>query len=218
MFIGHFGAGLAGKKPAPKVSLGTLFLAAQWLDLIWPLFLILGIEHVVINPGDTKMTPLNFTDFPYSHSLILVLCWTIILAGVYFFIKRNVRNSLIIGLLVLSHWVLDLFVHKPDLPILLSGPNAGFGLWNSPIIAILLESVIFILGIWLYMTTTTANDKIGKYALWGLIVFLVIIFIGNIAGPPPPDVNSIGYIGLLQWIFVIWAYWVDRHRTIKNDE
>jgi hypothetical protein len=71
MFIGHYGIGLAAKKTAKALSLGTIFLAAQWLDLIWPLFIILGIEHVALNPGDTEMTPLNFTDYPYSHSLLL---------------------------------------------------------------------------------------------------------------------------------------------------
>ncbi|RPI18862.1 MAG: hypothetical protein EHM58_03775 [Ignavibacteriae bacterium] len=213
MFIGHFGAGLAGKKPAPQVSLGTLFLASQWLDLLWPLLLLFGIEHVVINPGDTIMTPLNFSDYPYSHSLIFVLAWSIIIGGIYFFIKRNVKNSLIVGLLVLSHWVLDLFVHRPDLPLLTSGPNVGFGLWNSPVIAIILESVIFILGVWFYISATSAKDKIGTYAFWALIVFLVIIYFGNIMGPPPPDVKSIAYLGLTQWLLVLWAYWVDRHRV-----
>jgi hypothetical protein len=218
MFIGHFGAGFAGKKPAPRISLGTLFLAAQWLDLIWPLFLLLGIEHVVIIPGDTKLTPLSFTDYPYSHSLMFVLFWGIILGGIYFFIKKNVMNSIIVGVLVLSHWVLDLLVHKPDLPILKSGPDVGFGLWNYPVIAIVLEAIIFIIGVWLYISTTTAKDKIGSIALWALIIFLVIIYIMNILGPPPPDLKSIGFIGLLQWLFVVWAYWIDRHRRMKNEE
>lgn len=215
MFIGHFGAGLAVKKPAPALSLGTLFLAAQWLDLIWPLFLLLGIEHVVIVPGDTQQ-PLRFTDYPYSHSLMFVVFWGIIIGGIYFFFKKNSRNAIIVGLLVLSHWVLDLIVHNPDLPVMKSGPEVGFGLWNYPLAALLIEAVIFIVGVWLYLSATKAKDKIGTFAFWGLIIFLVIIHIGNFFGPPPPDTKSIGFIGLLQWLFVIWAYWVDRHRAIAN--
>ena len=94
MFIGHYGIGLAAKKPAKTLSLGTLFLAAQWLDLIWPVLLILNIEHVELNPGDTKMTPLNFIDYPYSHSLIYVLGWSLLVGAVYFLIKKNKRNAL----------------------------------------------------------------------------------------------------------------------------
>jgi hypothetical protein len=215
MFIGHYGIGLAAKKPAKALSLGTLFLAAQWLDLIWPLFIILGIEHVALNSGDTKVTPLNFTDYPYSHSLLFVLGWSIVVGVIYFLIKKNKRNALIVGLIVLSHWVLDLFVHRPDLPILISGPYVGLGLWNLPIVEIILEFGIFILGAWLYFSTTVPKDKIGIYAPWSLVILLGLIHVVNITGPPPPDVNSIGYAGLGMWLFVIWAYWSDKHRTAK---
>lgn len=215
MFIGHYGVGLAAKKTAKAPSLGTLFLAAQWLDLIWPLFIILGIEHVELNPGDTKMTPLNFVDYPFSHSLLFVLGWSIVMGVIYFLIKKNKKNALIVGLLVLSHWVLDLFVHRPDLPILVSGPYVGLGLWNLPMVEIILEFGIFILGVWLYFSTTTPKDKIGIYAPWSLIILLALIHVVNLTGPPPPDVNSIGYAGLGMWLFVFWAYWGDKHRTSK---
>jgi hypothetical protein len=215
MFIGHFGIGLAAKKPAKSISLGTLFLASQWLDLIWPLLVILNIERVEINPGDTIMTPLNFIDYPYSHSLVYVLGWSILIGIVYFLIKKNKRNALIVGLLVLSHWILDLFVHRPDLPILPAGPYVGFGLWNIPVIAVILELAIYISGIWLYASVTKAKDKIGKYALWSLVIFLAVIHIVNLTGPPPPDVKAIGYAGLAMWLIVIWAYWADKHREAK---
>lgn len=215
MFIGHYSIGLAAKKPAKTLSLGTIFLAAQWLDLIWPLFIILGIEHVTLNPGDTKMTPLSFIDYPYSHSLLFVLGWSIIFGVIYFSIKKNKRNALIVGLLVLSHWVLDLFVHRPDLPILISGPYVGLGLWNLPIVEIILEFGIFILGVWLYFSTTTPKDKIGIYAPWSLVIFLGLIHVVNLTGPPPPDVKAIGFAGLGMWLFVIWAYWADKHREVK---
>jgi hypothetical protein len=215
MFLGHYGVGLAGKKPAKTISLGTLFLAAQWLDLIWPIFVIPNIEHVVINPGITKMTPLDFTDYPYSHSLLFVLGWSVVIGLIYFLIKRNKRNALIVGLLVLSHWVIDLFVHRPDLPLIPGGPYLGFGLWNLPVIAIILEAAIFIAGVAIYVSATLPKDKIGSYGFWSLMIILVLIYIMNFVGPPPPDVKAIGYAGLGLWLFVIWAYWADKHRTVK---
>lgn len=215
MFIGHYGVGLAVKKPAKSISLGTLFLAAQWLDLLWPIFVILGIEHVVISPGSTKLTPLEFTDYPYSHSLLFVLIWSVIVGGIYFIIKRNKKNAIIVGLLVLSHWVLDLIVHIPDLPIMPAGPFVGLGLWNMPVIAVIIEAAIFIAGIALYVSSTSAKDKIGSYGFWSLIILLALIHILNMTGPPPPNVKAIGYSGLGLWLFVIWAYWADKHRAAK---
>jgi membrane-bound metal-dependent hydrolase YbcI (DUF457 family) len=215
MFIGHYGIGLAAKKPASSISLGTLFMAAQWLDLIWPVFLILHIEHVIIHPGDTKLTPLNFDNYPFSHSLLFVLLWSVLFSVFYYVNKRNVKNSVILGLLVLSHWVLDLLVHRPDLPLFPNGPLEGFGLWNLPYIAIPLESLIFIIGVSLYVAKTKPKDKIGIFAFWGLIVFLSFIYVLNIIGPPPPNSESLSYVGLSSWLLVLWAYWADRHREIK---
>ena len=216
MFLGHYGVGLAAKKPAKSISLGTLFLAAQWLDLLWPILVLMNIEQVAIQPGDTKLTPLEFTHYPYSHSLLFVLIWGIVLGGVYYLIKKNKRNALIIGLLVLSHWILDLIVHKPDLPLVPGGPYLGFGLWNIPVIAVILESIIYLGGIYLYVKTTTPKDKIGVYGFWSLIVLLALIYVINLAGPPPPDADSIGWAGLLLWLFVLWAYWADKHRIAKS--
>ena len=217
MFIGHYGVGLAAKKPAKSISLGTLFLSAQWLDLVWPILVLLNIEQVVISPGDTKLTPLEFTHYPFSHSLIFVLGWSVVLGVIYYLIKKNKKNALIVGLLVLSHWILDLIVHKPDLPLIPGGPYLGFGLWNYPVIAVIFELLIFIGGIILYVNTTTPKDKIGIFGFWSLIILLAVIYIINIAGPPPPGVESIGWAGLLLWVFVLWAYWADKHRTVKSE-
>ncbi len=122
MFIGHFALGFAAKKAAPAVSLGTLFLAAQFIDLLWPTLLLLGIERVEIDPGNTVVTPLNFVHYPVSHSLVAVALWACVLAALYMLIRRSVRGALVIGLLVVSHWILDLVTHRPDLPILPGGP------------------------------------------------------------------------------------------------
>ena len=217
MFIGHFGIGFGAKSGQQKIPLGTFFLAAQFLDLLWPTFLVFGLESVTIEPGNTKMTPLHFISYPYTHSLLLAIAWSLAFALIYYLIKKNKSSALLLGLCVLSHWILDLLVHGPDLPML-PGESAkyGFGLWNSPPIAILLEGFIFFGGLFLYVKNTRALNKTGKYSLWSLVIFLLIIHAMNILGPPPPDVQSIAWAGQLQWLFVIWAYWVDRHRGHRN--
>lgn len=214
MFIGHFGVGLGAKKTAPSVSLGTLFLAAQFVDLLWPTFLLFGWEQVKIQPGATQMTPLNFTHYPISHSLLMGLVWGLVVGGAYYLIKRKSRAALVVGLCVLSHWLLDLLTHRPDLPLYPgSTVLVGFGLWNYPAAEIIVEGMIFLIGLWLYVRKTESKDKIGTYGFWGLILFLILVYLGNVFGSPPPNISAIAWAGQAQWILIIWAYWVDRHRS-----
>ncbi len=215
MFIGHFGVGFAGKRIGRRVSLGTLFMAAQFLDLLWPLFLLIGLEHVQIDPGNTALTPLNFTYYPYTHSLLGALIWSLLFALVYFLFRKNGKNAFLLGGLVLSHWVLDLIVHRPDLPLL---PwlelKVGFGLWNHAAAAVIVESLIFLAGVVIYFKATRAQNKTGSFALWGLVIFLALVYAMNLMGPPPDSVTAIGIVGLFQWLLVAWAYWVDRNREV----
>jgi len=217
MFIGHFGVGFAAKKVAIKPSLGTLFLAAQFVDLIWPLLLLLGFERVRVDPGNTVVTPLDFIQYPISHSLLAVLIWGLIIGGIYYFVRRDRSGAVWLGLLMLSHWILDFITHRPDLALWPSGDAVyvGLGLWNSFIGTILIEGGIFFGGIFLYMRVTRARDKTGSYALWSLVAFLLLIYISNIFGPPPPDAGMIAWAGFAQWLIIAWGYWIDRHREIK---
>jgi hypothetical protein len=213
MFIGHFGVGFGAKSAAPRVSLGTLFMASQFIDLLWPTLLLLGIEHVEIAPGITRVTPLNFTSYPVSHSLLMVCVWGVLFGSVHWLVRRDMRAAIVLGLCVLSHWVLDLIMHRPDLPLYPGdSPHLGFGLWNSLAASLVVEGLIFAGGIVLYLRSTRAKNRAGSYGLWGLIVFLAAIHIGNLFGPPPSNVGMIAWAGHLQWIFVLWAYWVDRNR------
>ena len=213
MFIGHFGVGLGAKKTAPKISLGTLFLAAQFLDLLWPTFLLLGWERVAIQPGITKMTPLDFTYYPFSHSLLMACIWGALFGIIYFMMKRNSRGAIILGLCVVSHWILDLLVHRPDLPLYPgNSPLVGFGLWNHMPAEIIVEGLIFFAGLWFYVRSTKAKNNVGSYGFWGLIVFLLFVHVSNMFGSPPPSPVAIAWVGELQWLVVIWAYWVDRNR------
>jgi len=215
MFIGHFGVGLGAKKIISKTSLGTIFLASQFIDLLWPLFLLLGIEHVKIDPGNTVVTPMNFIYYPFSHSLIGVLIWAILFAGVYYLIKKNLKVAVWLGILVTSHWILDLLTHRPDLPLLFNNETmVGLGLWNSFIGTIIVEGSIFAAGIYFYLKVTSSKNRTGNIAFWSLIGFLVIIYISNLFGPPPPSEEPIGFIGLSQWLLIAWAYWIDKNRSV----
>lgn len=216
MFIGHFGVGLAAKPVAKRISLGTLFLASQFVDLLWPSLLLLGLETVTIVPGSTKLTPLEFTHYPISHSLLGVVIWSALFAVVYFAIRRASFSAFVCGALVVSHWVLDALVHKPDL-LLYPGSTVkiGMGLWNHPAPAIALETGIFALGVYLYVRTTRATDGIGAIAFWSLIGFLLLMHGGNIFGPPPPSVGAVAWVSQAQWLLVLWGYWIDRHREAR---
>jgi hypothetical protein len=216
MFLGHYAVGLASKKVVPKVSLGTLFLAAQLVDLLWPLFLLLGLEHVRIDPLNTAITPLDFYDYPITHSLVGAVLWSCATGLIYTLLKRDKRTAVVIGLVVLSHWILDLITHRPDLPLGLGGSTYfGLGLWNSVFGTLVAEFGLFAAGIILYTRATTAKDRIGSIGFWSLTGTLALIYIGNIAGPPPPSASVIAVAGNASWLFVLWAFWVDRHRGVK---
>lgn len=213
MFIGHFGAGFAGKKFEKSASLGTYIMAAQWVDLIWPILLLFGIEKVEIKPGVSAVTPLDFTYYPFTHSLFGVIVWGVFFAFIYFLFKKKLKNALILGVLVVSHWFLDLLVHIPDLPIF-SGESikVGLGLWNSFTATIILEGLIFSAGVFFYYKATKAKNKIGIYSLIGLVVFLVLIYAANLFGPLPDSVESIAIVGNAQWLIILWGYWIDKNR------
>ncbi|MFQ5797847.1 MAG: hypothetical protein ACE5H0_04025 [Bacteroidota bacterium] len=213
MFIGHYAAGFATKKFAPRLSLGTLFFAAQFLDLLWPIFLLLRIEHVRIDPGNTLVTPLDFYEYPFTHSLVSAGGWALVFGLVYFSIRRHWKGTLILAAAVLSHWALDLIVHRPDLPLFLSGgPYYGLGVWNSLGGSMMVELGIFVVGLLIYVRSTVAQDRIGHYALWALTAFLLITWAANLLGPPPPSETAVAIAGLALWLLVPWAYWIDRHR------
>jgi len=202
---------------APAISLCVLFIAAQFLDLLWPSLLLLDIEHVVISPGITKVMPYDFIDYPISHSLIMVVGWGFILALLAKFMFKNLKYSIIIFLCVISHWFLDLIVHRPDLPIIPGDSTLlGFGLWNYPFLTALIEGVIFIAGVFLYLKATSSKNNHGKYGLIVLIALFITIQVGSMLGPPPPSVSAIAWVGQSQWLFVILAFYVDKNRIATN--
>lgn len=217
MFIGHFGAGFAAKPAAKKTSLGTLFFASQFIDLLWPTLLLLGVETVKISPGATKVTPLEFIHYPISHSLFAVVVWSVLFGAVYYIVRRSVWPAIVCSGLVASHWLLDALTHQPDLPLSPGGSTRiGLGLWNAPVFAIGLELLIFAGGLVLYLRATQPSDKVGSLSLWSLVAFLLLVYLMNIFGPPPPSVEAIAWTAQAQWLLVAWAYWVDRHRQLRG--
>jgi len=213
MFIGHFAVGMGAKALAPRVSLGTLFLAAQFVDLLWPTLLLLGIERVRIDPGATRVTPLDFAYYPVTHSLAMAILWALGFALVYQALRRYPRGALVVGAAVVSHWLLDAVAHRPDLPLYPGGgPLIGLGLWSSLAGTLVVELSLFAAGIGLYLRATRSRDATGTWAFWALVAFLGAIYAANIFGPPPPSVQAIAWAGHAQWLLVAWGYWVDRHR------
>ncbi len=213
MFLGHFGVALAAKRAAPKASLGMLVLGAQLADMLWPIFLLLGWEQVRIEPGNTRFTPLNFVSYPYTHSLVAQLLWGTTLGGVYFLFRRNARSAIVAGVCVPTHWLLDWIAHRPDMAIFPGGARHGLGMWNSLPLTLSVELTLFVAGIAVYLGVTHAKDRTGRYALWSMIIFLLLSYFASAFGAPPPSVRVLAFTALAIWLFVPWAAWADRHRA-----
>jgi hypothetical protein len=217
MFIGHIAVGLAAKRLAPRTSLGTLLVSAQCLDLVWPAMLLLGWEHVRIQPGATVVSPLDFVDYPITHSLLGAAIWSLLLGGVYWLARHEPRAAMVVAGGVFSHWILDAISHRPDL-LLLPGGNlkVGLGLWNSLTATVLVEGGMFVAGLWLFLHTSTARDGVGRYGFGIFMAVLVAIYVGSLFGPPPPSTTALAWVSLASWLFVPLAYWIDRHRQTST--
>ena len=213
MFLGHYALGFGAKKLTPYTSLGTLLLAAELVDLLWPSFLMLGIETVRIAPGITRVTPLDFTSYPWTHSLVMGVMWAGLFAALYAFFRRYPRGAMVLAALVLSHWLLDVISHRPDLPIWPGGPRIGLGLWYSLPATLVVEGLLFSLGIWIYATNTEPVDAVGRYSFPAFVITLAAVYLASVFGPPPPSDSAIAVVGQAQWLLVMWGYWLDRHRV-----
>ena len=215
MFLGHFGLGFGAKKAAPDVSLGALFMAAQFADLLWPTLLLLGLEQVEVQPGATVMTPLNFASYPYSHSLLALVAWGALVGAASSVLTRSrMFAGVTLGLLVLSHWFLDVLMHRPDVPLTLSGTaRLGLGLWNSMALTLAGELLLFCAGLVIYARATAARDRVGSIGLWSLAAFLLVVYLASIFGPPPPGALAVAWAAQAMWLLVAWGYWIDRHRV-----
>jgi hypothetical protein len=213
LFLGHFATAYAAKRVAPRAARGPRVAAAQLPDRVWPGVLLAGAEHAALAPGDTAFTPLRFDDYPLSHSLLTVAAWGAAFGVVHFWRKRRPLDALVLALLAVSHWVLDFVTHRPDMPLWPGGPRLGLGLWNSVPATIVVELLLLAAGLWLALSATRGRDRFGRWAFAGLAALLLLIYAANVASPPPPSIEAVGWVGAIGGLlFVVLAAWVDRHR------
>ena len=217
MFIGHLALGFAAKRLQPRVSLALLFVAAQFADLLWPVLVAIGVEHVRIDPGNTAFTPLDFVSYPYSHSLVFLIMWGVALGVVCRWLVSGHRGIvLVMAGLVVSHWVLDFVTHRPDMPLYPGGPRLGLGLWNSIPGTLAVEFAFYAAGVWVYVRTTEARDAIGRWAFAALAAVLVLGYLAAV-GTVPPSIPAL-YISALAGaaVLTLWSWWADKHRIPRS--
>ena len=220
MFLGHYGVAFALKRAEPKISLGTLFVAAQLTDLLWGAFLLLGWEHARILPDDNPLLTLQFYDYPISHSLVAALGWGIAGAALYYSwptrdVTRHWQASAIVGAAVASHWLLDLVVHVPDLPLVGNdSPKLGLGLWRHFGPSVALELLVLGAGIALYVARRSRRHAVRPVRLSLVVLLLVGTYLASVLGPPPPSIQAVG-VGDIVFILVLGALaaWADRAAT-----
>ena len=212
MFVGHLAVALAGKQASPKTSLGWFVAAATMLDLLWPIFLLAGIEHVRIQPGATAWTPLVFESYPWSHSLLMSVVWGVLLAGLARWRGVESRATWLIALLVVSHWVLDFVTHAPDMPLWPgNSPKFGLTLWNSIPATLLVEGALWVACLTLYLRRRRPRNWVAVLALWSLVLVVTALWISGPFAAPPPSVRMLGWFALVGgWITLPWAVWADR--------
>ena len=183
MFIGHYSAAFVAASHPKAPGLGTLFVAAQLVDVAFFSFVPLGIENMRVSPGMAAMNPMDLYDMPWTHSLLGVAGWAVAFGLLVAAVTKRVIAGVLAGLVVLSHWPIDWLVHIPDLTIAGSPPKLGLGLWNHPAIAMPLELGVLAAGASFYAYRTRAAAK--RWLLPTLIVLLLVLQSVNWFGPPP---------------------------------
>jgi len=219
MFIGHYAVGFAAKKVAPKTSLAWFVAGATLLDLLFPLFLILGWENARFVPAESPFLRISLDNYPWTHSLLMAVVWSVGFGALCWLVTRARGAALLAGAAVFSHWVLDFITHRPDMPLLPGGAaRVGLGLWYSTAGTVAVEGLMFVAGVWLYAGATRAKDGVGRWAWWGLVAFLALSYGGDLLSSGHPDPRVFAWVGLvLGWLLVAWAGWVDKHRDVRGE-
>jgi membrane-bound metal-dependent hydrolase YbcI (DUF457 family) len=216
MFVGHFAVGLAAKPLAPRVSLAILILAATLADVLWIVFLVTGLERVEITPGLMAANSLNLVSVPFSHSLLMDAVWGLLCAGIYFLARHDSRGAWVIAAAVVSHWVLDVVTHRPDMQLLpWVDTRVGLGLWNSPAATLLVEGLLWFTAIVLYVRATRAKGRAGRHGFWPMIVVLTALWLVSLRGDPPPSLGALARVNTVFFAIVLaWAAWMNRARAV----
>lgn len=216
MFLGHLAVGFAAKKLAPKTSLGVLLGASEFIDLLFPAFVLAGWEQVRFESGTNPFLVSDYY-YPLSHSLVMTLLWSLAGAAAYWLFSRYRRGAIVVAATILSHWLLDLISHKPDLPLFPGeSPMLGLGLWYSVAGTVVVELLMLAAGVWLYLSVSRGRDRFGAIGLWAFLALMVLIYFSMLSGPPPPDQSAFAWVGIAFVLFLLWAHWFDRHRDIRT--
>jgi hypothetical protein len=212
MFVGHYGVSFAAKRGSASIPLWALFLAVQWLDVLWAPLVLLGVEKVRIVPGFTATNPLDLYYMPYTHSLVAASLWSVAAAFAYRLMARPAGSGAgtTVGLAVFSHWLLDFIVHKPDLPLYDDTAKVGLGLWDRPALALGLEAILLFGGMWLFLTRRPM--RVLPVVVLGLVMLAVQVYV--FFGPPPPSPDAAATTALIGYAaFAVLIWWlVDRRR------
>jgi hypothetical protein len=204
MFVGHYGVSFAAKPVARNVPLWVWFIAVQWLDVVWSILVLLGIEKARITPGFTEANPLDLYYMPYTHGLPGALALSLVFGALVALCVANSRWR--VGLLVtaaaFSHWLLDLIVHTPDLPLYDDTAKVGLGLWRHVSLSLPLEIIVMGAGAWLYARACPPATRKGTLLFWGFAATLAVLQVYANLGPPPPTPQAMAltalglYVGL----------------------
>ena len=220
MFLGHCGVALALKRAEPKLSLGTLFVAVQLADLLWGFFLLVGWEQARIVPGHTAITPLEFLNYPISHSLVGALAWSFVAAALYYSwptrdTSRHWQAAAMVGLAVFSHYPLDVLVHIPDLPLSGSGSaRLGLGLWNNPVATLIAEALVFGIGLTIYVTRGSKRHPVRLQRLLVVVLLLVGTYVASLLGPVPSSMTVVAVSDIVFLLMIAaLAAWADRRAS-----
>ena len=218
MFIGHFAVGFAAKRAAPRASLGTYVAAGLFLDLLWPVFLLLGLEQVRVAPGITAFSPFDFIYYPWSHSLLMAAVWSVAFGFGHYLVRKDKTTAKMLGAVVFSHWILDWVTHRPDLQL---APGlafrTGLSLWNSVPATVAVEVSLFLAAAFWYERGNEPLDGVGRWVWYALIGALLVVYAASLGPPPAPGQEKlIAVVTIALWLFVPWAAWVDRHRVVKR--
>ena len=212
MLAGHLALGLAATRVEPKLPLAAAVGASFALDLVWPVLLLTGLESVRVHPHDTAFTSLAFDSYPWTHSLVMVLVWSLVTGSVA---ARRIggRAGARLGALVMSHWWLDFVTHRPDLPLWPGGPLVGAGLWDSIPGTIVIEGGLFLAGVVVYACAFPARDATGRWAFAALVALIGLLWITQPWSPPPPNEAAVAWGALSMWLVLPWCAWIARHRV-----
>jgi membrane-bound metal-dependent hydrolase YbcI (DUF457 family) len=216
MFVGHYGPSLAIRAARPEIPLWLLFVAAQLVDVAWASLVLAGVEKLRIVPGITAANPLDLYYMPYTHSLVAALAWSIAaaLACRAMFGWRDWAAAGWVGVAVLSHWILDWLVHRPDLPLYDNSVKVGLGLWNSVALSMVLEVAVLAAGLWMYLSRSAAVDSVGRYGPVVFALAMIAIQASTLFTPPPPSTTAVAVTALASYVVLAaLAAWIDRHRA-----